>query len=62
MSVRERVLELREQIENHNRQYYLIDAPLISDAEYDRMFRELQVLEAEHPELAAADSPAWPSP
>jgi DNA ligase (NAD+) len=57
MSASQRVLELREQIEKHNRQYYALDAPLIPDAEYDRLFRELQALETEHPELASADSP-----
>ena len=49
--------ELRAEIERHNRQYYVLDAPLISDAEYDRLFRELQQLESEYPELAGADSP-----
>jgi DNA ligase (NAD+) len=48
---------LRAAIERHNRQYYDLDAPLISDAEYDRLFRELQALEAEHPQLLSADSP-----
>jgi DNA ligase (NAD+) len=52
-----RVRELREQIELHNYQYYALDAPLVSDAEYDRLFRELQALEAAHPELADPDSP-----
>ena len=57
MSASQRVLELREQIEQHNRQYYVLDAPLIPDAEYDRLFRELQALEAANPQLASADSP-----
>jgi len=57
MSARERALELRAEIEKHNHQYYVLDAPLITDADYDRLFRELQALEAEHPELASADSP-----
>ncbi|MFZ4538498.1 NAD-dependent DNA ligase LigA [Propionivibrio sp.] len=57
MSVSQRVLELRAEIEKHNRQYYALDAPLIADADYDGLFRELQALEAEHPELASADSP-----
>jgi DNA ligase (NAD+) len=57
MSLLERVRALRERIEKHNRQYYVLDAPLIEDAEYDRLFRELQTLEAEHPELASIDSP-----
>ena len=57
MSARERALELRAAIEKHNHQYYVLDAPLITDADYDRLFRELQALETEHPELASADSP-----
>ena len=57
MSARERTLELRAAIEKHNHQYYVLDAPLIADADYDRLFRELQALETEHPELASADSP-----
>jgi DNA ligase (NAD+) len=40
---------LRVEIEEHNHRYYVLDAPLLSDAEYDRLFRELQALEAEHP-------------
>jgi DNA ligase (NAD+) len=48
---------LRDEIERHNYAYYVLDAPTIPDAEYDRLFRELQALEAEHPELRSADSP-----
>ncbi|HKU45672.1 MAG TPA: NAD-dependent DNA ligase LigA, partial [Burkholderiales bacterium] len=47
----------RREIERHNRLYYGDDAPEITDAEYDRLFRALQELEAAHPELASADSP-----
>ena len=57
MSVDQRVRELREAIEQHNRQYYVFDSPSISDADYDALFRELQAIEAEHPELATPDSP-----
>jgi DNA ligase (NAD+) len=57
ISVSERIRTLRAEIERHNRQYYVLDAPLISDAEYDQLFRELQALEAEHPQLLSADSP-----
>ena len=53
----DRVLRLREQIDRANHAYYILDAPEISDAEYDRLFRELQALEAEHPELQSPDSP-----
>ncbi|HET8634174.1 MAG TPA: NAD-dependent DNA ligase LigA [Gemmatimonadales bacterium] len=51
------VARLRQLIDEANRAYYIADAPVISDAEYDRLFRELQALEASHPELASADSP-----
>jgi DNA ligase (NAD+) len=53
----QRAAQLREEIERHNRAYYLLDAPLIPDAEYDKLFRELQGLEQAHPELFVADSP-----
>jgi len=56
MSAAEQVARLREQIERANNAYYVLDAPEISDAEYDRLFRELQALEAEHPELQSCDS------
>ena len=48
---------LRRQIEQHSHAYYVLDAPTIPDAEFDRLYRELQALEAEHPELNRADSP-----
>ncbi|HZE61988.1 MAG TPA: NAD-dependent DNA ligase LigA [Burkholderiales bacterium] len=54
---RQRVAALRAEIERHNRLYYVDDTPEITDAEYDRLFRELQALEAAHPELATPDSP-----
>jgi DNA ligase (NAD+) len=52
-----RAAELRQLVERYNRAYYEQDAPLVPDAEYDRLFRELQAIEAEHPELQAPDSP-----
>ena len=52
-----RAQTLRREIERHNRLYYNEAAPEVSDAEYDALFRELQALEAEHPELATSDSP-----
>ncbi|HEY9146814.1 MAG TPA: NAD-dependent DNA ligase LigA [Thiobacillus sp.] len=52
-----RAAALRREIERHNYAYYVLDQPTIPDAEYDRLFRELQALEAEHPELATPDSP-----
>lgn len=53
----QRIAELRRQIEHHNRLYYREDRPEISDAEYDALFRELQALEGQYPQLASADSP-----
>ncbi|MEP6573068.1 MAG: NAD-dependent DNA ligase LigA, partial [Gemmatimonadota bacterium] len=53
----EQALQLRIALDRANRAYYLLDAPEISDAEYDRMLRELQGLEAAHPELRTPDSP-----
>ncbi len=55
--VAHRIAHLRAEIEKHNHQYYVLDDPLISDAEFDAMFRELQTLEAQNPDLATADSP-----
>jgi len=48
---------LRAQIDHHNHQYYVLDAPEISDADYDRLFRRLLELETAHPELRSATSP-----
>ena len=56
-ALRERIQALADEIAEHNRQYHLADAPTISDAEYDMLFRELEALEAAHPELAPDDSP-----
>ena len=58
MDAVERARLLREELEKHNYQYYVLDAPLIPDAEYDRLFRELQAIEAAHPELCTPDSPS----
>jgi DNA ligase (NAD+) len=52
-----RIKALRSQIDYHNRQYYVYDAPEIPDVEYDRLMRELQELETQHPELITPDSP-----
>ncbi|MCK0165347.1 NAD-dependent DNA ligase LigA [Marinobacter sp. S6332] len=52
-----RAEELRSALDEHNYRYYVLDDPGIPDAEYDRLFRELQMLEMEHPELASDDSP-----
>lgn len=53
----QRIAELRAQLEHHNRLYYNQAAPEISDAEYDQLFRELETLEAAHPQFASPDSP-----
>src|SRR5262245_4009028 len=52
-----RVDELRAQIEHHTYRYHVLDAPEISDADYDRLMRELDGLEKKHPELLSPDSP-----
>ena len=49
--------DLRRQIDEHNYRYYVLDEPSIPDAEYDRLMRELQTLESEHPDLVTPDSP-----
>ena len=56
-AARIRVNELRRQLEHHNRLYYVLDAPTISDVEYDALFRELQRLEDQYPDLVSPDSP-----
>ena len=57
MQIPARIAQLRAEIERHNHAYYVLDAPVIPDAEYDRLFRELQTLEAQHPDLVTPDSP-----
>src|ERR1700687_3485725 len=56
-SIRKEIEELRETLQHHEHLYYVLDAPEISDAEYDAMLRELQALEAARPELITDDSP-----
>jgi DNA ligase (NAD+) len=52
-----RIAQLRDIIEQHNYQYYVLDNPSIPDSEYDRLFNELKDLETQHPELQTLDSP-----
>ncbi len=52
-----RVAELREELNYHNHRYYVLDNPVITDYEYDRLFQELKKIEDEHPELVTPDSP-----
>lgn len=55
--LQQQIENLREQLRYHNHRYYVLDDPQIPDAEYDRLFRELQALETAHPELVTPDSP-----
>ena len=55
--LRKKVEKLREEIEYHNYRYYVLDEPEISDARYDRLMRELERLEEQHPELRTPNSP-----
>ncbi|MGH1462429.1 MAG: NAD-dependent DNA ligase LigA [Neptuniibacter sp.] len=57
MSIEQQILKLREQLNFYNYQYYVLDEPTVPDAEYDRLFRQLQKLELDHPEFATDDSP-----
>lgn len=56
-AVEKKILTLRKQLDDHNYQYYVLDQPLISDAEYDHLFKELQSLEETYPEYQSPDSP-----
>ncbi|HUR40554.1 MAG TPA: NAD-dependent DNA ligase LigA [Verrucomicrobiae bacterium] len=56
-SLAKRAAELRGLIRQHDHDYYVLDAPTVSDAAYDALFRELQALERDHPGLITADSP-----
>lgn len=53
----EQIAQLCEELAQHNYRYYVLDAPSIPDAEYDRLFQRLQTLEAAHPECVRSDSP-----
>ena len=57
-AAKRRVEELREELRRHERLYHVENRPVITDAEFDRLMRELQELEAAHPELASEDSPS----
>jgi DNA ligase (NAD+) len=56
-AARREITDLRRQVEEHNYRYHVLDDPLISDAEYDQLFRRLLELERDNPELATPDSP-----
>jgi len=57
MNTSNKINNLRSELNDHNYRYYVLDDPVISDAEYDRLLRELQSLEDAHPDLIADDSP-----
>jgi DNA ligase (NAD+) len=56
-TIRQRIEQLRREITFHNYRYYVLDSPVVSDAEYDQLLRELKALEEFHPEFASPDSP-----
>ncbi len=58
MEETDRILELREELHRHNYQYYVLNAPLISDQDFDMLMHELQNLEARHPEMFDPNSPS----
>ena len=55
--IRKRINELKEEIEKHNHYYYVLDNPIVSDTEWDKLFKELQTLESEYPNLIDINSP-----
>lgn len=57
LALEKKVKQLREEIQEHNYRYYVLDNPSIPDSEYDRLFRALQQLETENPQFIAPDSP-----
>lgn len=52
------LVELRQEIQEHNYRYHVLDSPIISDAEYDQLLRELRAIEEDHPEWVTPDSPS----
>lgn len=57
MTAKQRIFELKKLLNEYSYRYYVLDKPKVPDAEYDRLYRELQNLEAKHPELITSDSP-----
>ena len=57
MNIKSQIFKLRKSIENHNYNYYVLENPIISDGEYDNLFRELESLEAKNPKLIDSISP-----
>ena len=63
-TAKQRIAELKQLLERYNEEYYVQDAPTVTDYEYDMLMRELETLEGEYPQFAAADSPTrpiWPA-
>ncbi len=58
MSIEQHLAKLREELNDHAHRYYVLDDPIVSDQEYDRLFQELLKIEAENPELRSPDSPS----
>jgi len=57
-AAKKKITALRDRIRLYNHQYHVLDEPSVPDAEYDRLMRELQAIEKDHPELVSADSPS----
>ena len=57
MNIKDRISFLRKEISDHNHAYYVLDRPLISDFEFDSLFKELQNLESQYPEFFDKNSP-----
>jgi DNA ligase (NAD+) len=57
VAITKKIKSLRQQINDHNYHYYVLDDPVISDGEYDQLFRKLEQLEGQHPELIVPESP-----
>ncbi len=55
--IQKKILKLREEINQHNYSYYVLSTPTVPDSEYDRLYRELEALESQHPDLITLDSP-----
>ena len=55
--IRKRINELKKEIEKHSHYYYVLDNPIISDTEWDKLFKELEALESEYPNLIDINSP-----
>ena len=57
VAITKKIKSLRQQINDHNYRYYVLDDPVISDGEYDQLFRALEECEEQHPELIVPESP-----